>query len=302
MIVTPAVLDGIFRGFNTTFNKAFDGAESQWGDVAMLVPSNTSELTYAWLGQLPRLRDWIGDRIVKSVSAYGYTIRNRKFESTVEVPRETIEDDTWEVFGPLVSDLGRAAAENPDELIFQLLGQGASTTCYDGKYFFDPEHPGFDVNGKAVTVSNIQTPAGSDAEGPAWYLLDTSRPIRPFIYQQRIAPQFQRMDQENNERVFWRDVYTYGVRSRGNVGFGLWQLASVSTAPLNGDYYGELRAAMTTLRGDEGRLLGVKGTTLVVPPALEEAGRALRPSPVINARPTPWAGSAKLIISPWLAA
>jgi phage major head subunit gpT-like protein len=301
MIITPGVLEGIFRGFNTTFNKAFEGAESQWGDVAMEVPSSTSELTYAWLGQSPRLREWLGDRIVKSVSAYGYTIQNRKFESTVDVPRTSIEDDTFGVFNPLVADMGRAAKENPDELIFSLLGVGNSTVCYDGQYFFDSEHPSYAADGSEITVSNIQGPAGNDTVGPAWYLLDTSRPIRPFIYQDRIKPQFQALVKDEDANVFWRDAYTYGVRARGNAGFGLWQLAQMSTAPLNGTYYGQLRATMATVRGDEGRLLGVKGTTLVVPPALEEQGRALISSALINASTNPWAGSAKLIISPWLA-
>ena len=265
MIVTPGVLEGIFRGFNTTFSKAFAGAETQWGEVAMEVPSNTSELTYAWLGQSPRLREWLGDRIAKSVSAYGYSIVNRKFESTVDVPRTTIEDDTYSVFNPLVADLGRAAAENPDELIFSLLGSGTSTPCYDQQYFFDPEHKSYDRDGRDVVFSNIQTPTGQDAAGPAWCLMDTSRPIRPLIYQNRIAPQFTALTKEEDANVFWRDTYTYGVRSRGNVGFGLWQLAHMSTAPLTGDYYGQLRTAMASVRGDEGRLLGVKGATLVAP-------------------------------------
>ena len=76
----------------------------------------------------------------------------------------------------------------------------------------------------------------------------------------------------------------------------------MSTAPLTGSYYGQLRATMSTMRGDSGRLLGVKGTTLVVPPSLEEQGRALLNSALIDASTNPWAGSAKLIISPWLAA
>ena len=306
MIVNESTLEGIFRGFNTTFNKAFEGTETQWGDVAMEVPSSTLSLTYTWLGQTPRMREWLGDRIAKSIAAYGYTISNRDFENTVTVPRTAIEDDTYGVYNPMVADMGRAAKEQPDELIFSLLAAGVNTPCYDGQYFFDPEHPSFDAQGNDVTVSNIQTPSQQDLEagitpGPAWYLLDTSRPIRPFIYQNRLKPELTSMTKPDNERVFWRGEYAYGVRSRGNVGFGLWQLAQMSTAPLTGAYYGPLRTIMTTMRGDEGRLLGVKGTTLVVPPSLEEEGRALINSALINASTNPWAGSAKLVICPWLA-
>ncbi len=301
MIINGEALAGIFRGFNTSFNKGFDGAESQWGDVAMLVPSSTRELTYAWLGQVPRMREWLGDRIIKSVEAYGYTIINRKFEDTIEVPREAIEDDQFGVYGPLIADMGRAAKEHPDELMFSMLGAGTSIPCYDGQYFFDAEHPAVDVHGAAITVSNIQTPADGIEPGPMWYVLDTSRAIKPFIYQQRVKPQFQHLDQDTQERVFMRDVYTYGVRARENVGFGLWQLAFASTAELNATNYAAARAYMSTLRGDEGRLLGIKATTVVIPPVLEPQGRQLLNSATIDATTNPWAGSAKLIVSPWLA-
>ena len=302
MLVTPASLDSIFNAFKLTYQQAFDGAESQWPEVAMQVPSTTGQETYAWLGQSPRLREWLGDRIVKSVSAYGYTIVNRKFESTVDVPRTTIEDDSIGVFKPLVADLGRAAKEHPDELIFALLGAGGNVQCYDGHYFFDPEHPSVDVNAADVTVSNIQAPQAADAAGPAWYLLDTSRPVKPFVFQERVKPEFQALVAPDSSNVFWKDEYSYGIRARHNVGFGLWQMAQMSTAPLTGAYYGQLRTALTTLRSDGGRLLGLKGTTLVVPPSLEEAGRTLINSAVINASSNPWVGSAKLVISPWLAA
>ncbi len=302
MLVTPASLDAIFNAFKLSYQEAFAGAESQWGDVAMQVPSTTGQETYAWLGQSPALREWLGDRVAKSVSAYGYTIVNRKFESTVTVPRTTIEDDSIGVFKPLIADIGRATKEHPDELIFALLGAGALTPCYDRRYYFDPEHPTVDVNGADITVSNIQAPAPADQAGPAWYLLDTSRPVKPFIFQERLKAEFQALTRPEDPDVFWKDQYAYGVRARHNVGFGLWQMAQMSTAPLTGSYYGQLRTALTTLRGDSGRLLGLKGTTLVVPPALEEAGRTLLNSAVINASSNPWVGSAKLVISPWLAA
>ena len=43
--------------------------------------------------------------------------------------------------------------------------------CYDGQNFFDTDHP-VGEQGSQETVSNVQTGAG-----PAWYLLDTTRPV-----------------------------------------------------------------------------------------------------------------------------
>lgn len=74
---------------------------------------------------------------------------------------------------------------------------------------------------------------------------------------------------------------------RANAGYGLWQLAHASRAPLNEENYAMARAAMMKRKGDKGRLLGVNPNLLVVPPSLE---------PVANA----WAGTADLIVSPYL--
>lgn len=65
--------------------------------------------------------------------------------------------------------------------------------------------------------------------------------------------------------------------------------------------YAAARATMMTLRGDQGRILGVKPTVMVVPPALEEAARVLLMSENLTTGATnPWKGTAELIVSPYL--
>lgn len=296
MIINSTNLGGLFSGFSTSFNKGFAGAATQYGEIAMKAPSQARDTTYAWLGQMPKLREWLGPRRIKSVAAHGYKIVNRKFESTVEVAADDIKDDQYGVYGPMVEDLGRAAAELPDEMVFSLLASGFTTACYDGQNFFDTDHLGYNQQGQEITVSNMQAGAGA-----AWYLLDTSRPIRPVIYQEREAFKLVGMTEPDAPNVFLNDQFLYGVQGRANVGFGLWQLAFASKAALTVESYAAARAAMSAIRGDEGRLLGVRPDTLVVPTSLETAGRT-----VINAALTAdggsniWAGTAKLIVSPWL--
>lgn len=296
MIINSTSLAGLFSGFSTSFNKGFTGAESQYQQIAMVAPSQSRDTTYAWLGQLPRLREWLGDRRIKSIAASGYKIVNKNFESTVEVPANDIKDDQYGVYGPMIEDLGRAAAELPDEMIFALLASGFTSPCYDGQNFFDAEHVGYNQAGEEIVVSNMAAGAGA-----AWYLLDTSRPIRPLIYQEREAYKLVGMTDPAAPNVFLQDKYLYGVQGRSNAGFGLWQLAYASKEALTVESYAAARAAMSAFRGDEGRLLGIRPDTLVVPTSMETAGRT-----VINATLTAeggsniWAGTAKLIVSPWL--
>lgn len=160
--------------------------------------------------------------------------------------------------------MGHLARNHPEELIFGLLADGFSTSCYDGQNFFDTDHPQTDKSGAPVTVSNRQ--AGT---GPSWYLMDTSRAVRPIVWQEREPYDFVSKTSPSDDNVFMNNEFLYGVGARVNAGFGLWQLAFGSNAELTPENYAAARAAMMDFRSDDGRVLGVNPTTLVVPPALE---------------------------------
>lgn len=63
----------------------------------------------------------------------------------------------------------------------------------------------------------------------AWFLLDTSKPIRPFVWQNRKSPVFVAQFNPDSEDVFSRRKFKFGVESRGNACYGLWQFAFGST-------------------------------------------------------------------------
>jgi len=294
MIINQANLQTLFTGYSAAFAKGFRDVKPKWEQLATLVPSSTSQELYAWLGQMPRLREWLGDRVVKGIAAHGYSIVNKTFESTIGVPRENIEDDTYGVFAPLFAEMAYAAAIHPDELIFGLLKAGFTTLCYDGQNFFDPNHP------VVAAPGGVMSNHGGGA-GTQWYLLDTSRPLKPLIHQQRRAYALQAMIQLDDERVFMSKEFRYGVDARLNVGFGFWQQAFGSKVNLDANGYAAARAAMMGVTSDDGRPLGIMPNLLVVPPSLEGAARTLlllqyAAPGVIN----PWFGTADILVSPWL--
>lgn len=294
MIINQAALAGIYTGFSTLFKEAFAGfmATSQYKLVAMEVPSTTKEMNYKWLGSFPSMKEWVGDRAVKNLSASDYTIRNKPFEATIEVDRDDIEDDTIGVYSPMIQGLAQAAASHPDQLVWALLKSGFTGLCYDGQYFFDTDHPVADAS-----VSN--TGGGS---GTPWFLLDLSRPMKPIILQRRKAPEFVAQDQVTSEEAFKRKKFLYGVDDRKNVGFGLWQLAYGSKQTLDATAYAAARAAMMAFKNDEGVPLGIVPTHLVVPPALEAAARKIVKNELAaDGASNEWAGTATPVVVPWLA-
>lgn len=67
-----------------------------------------------------------------------------------------------------------------------------------------------------------------------WYLLCTKRSLKPFIFQEREKAKFVSLTKENDENVFMRDEYLYGVSARDGVGYGFWQMAYGSTGTTAG--------------------------------------------------------------------
>lgn len=140
MIINTGTIRGLYTSFKVIFNKALDTTKPMWEGVATLVPSTTGESTYAWLGQFPRLREWIGSRQIKNLSASDYTIKNKDFESTVAVPKNAIQDDQIGLYNPMMEDMGQSAAMWPDSLVFSLLKKGFKEKCYDGQSFYSDSH------------------------------------------------------------------------------------------------------------------------------------------------------------------
>ena len=58
----------------------------------------------------------------------------------------------------------------------------------------------------------------------AWFLLDTTKPIKPFIYQERKAPVFVQQTDPAADDVFLRKEFKFGAEARAAGGYGFWQL------------------------------------------------------------------------------
>lgn len=291
MIITPASLSGIYRSFKVLFNKTLAETKTQWKEVAMYQKVTSLENNYAWLGDFPTMREWIGDRIVKNLRDFDYTIKNKPFEATIAIPETALVYDQIGLHKPRIQQLAQSAEQHKDILLFSLLNNGFSELCYDGQNFFDTDHP---VGG--ASVSN--TGGGS---GTAWFLLDLSRIIKPMIMQVHTRPKLVSMDNPTDVNMFMRKEMIYGVDDRKNCGFGLWQLAYGSKATLNDTNYSAARAAMMNLKNDHGTPLGVMPTHLVYPPSLESAALTL-----LNAQfnsdgsSNIWYKTVKPLMVPWL--
>lgn len=298
MLVNKSSIQSAFVALKTLFNNAFSTAPSTWEKIAMKVPSSTGSNVYAWLSAFPKMRRWVGEKHIKSLKAYSYTVVNEDFEATVEVDRNHIEDDQLGIYSPQAKMAGFSAKQLPDEIVYELVNGGFENLCYDGQYFFDTDHPvgKSSISNKGTAALSVATQAaakssygaartamgrinGDDGNsldvrptillvGPgledtaralltsdrledgkanlykgtaelvvstriksdtAWFLLDTSKPVLPFIYQERKAPVFVQQVDPDSDDVFNRKKFKFGAEARAAGGYGFWQLAYGST-------------------------------------------------------------------------
>lgn len=295
--VTRETLRNLNTAFKTIFQSVFNKAEPMWGKIAEKVDSSTLIETYTWLGQIPGMKEWLDERRIKRLDQEAYTLKNRKFEDTIALSRDAVEDDQVGNFKMAVRGLADAASEHPEELVFEALRNGHLNPCYDGQNFFDTDHPVM-VGDQETSVSNMQAGAGDP-----WYLLCTTKSIKPLIYQDRIAAELiVHDDPDGSDRVFMKDEFLYGTRARGAAGYSYWQLAFRSTAPLTPENFAAARTAMMNLIGDQDRPLNIVPNLLVVPPSLETAAdEIVSVQRTTGGKDNIHYKKAEVLMTPWLA-
>jgi phage major head subunit gpT-like protein len=129
----------------------------------MQVPSTGASNTYAWIDKFPKLRKWIGDKVVKQLSGHAYTIINDDFEATVEIDRNDIEDDNLGIYKPQTEMAGESSKQWADELVFTTLTNGFDEKCYDGKTFYATNHEVGEGKNKKLVSNRLNVPLSIDS-------------------------------------------------------------------------------------------------------------------------------------------
>jgi phage major head subunit gpT-like protein len=257
-IITFPFLASINDAVSLAFNTQFSAADSRYKKFSFEGPSTGAATIYPRLDLLPGMREWLGDRVVHALSVSVFQITNKTFENTISVQRPQLEDDLYGILGPAAQQLGQTAGELPDLLIASLMKNGHTSITYDGQNFFDTAHPNPNADGSAGTIANYQAGSGSP-----WFLIDTRKTWRPFIYQMRrpyqMIPKFSMTDPQ----VFWNQEFEWGVDGRSNAGYGLWQTAFMSLGALSVANITAARTAMASIRRPNGTPMGIKPNLLV---------------------------------------
>lgn len=138
-VVTSDFLAGLMTNFRVIFQEALDEvmAEFQlYKEISTEFPSDTDQESYGWMGANPNMREWTDQRVYKALKAYSYSLVNKHYEGTIEVDRDTYEDDKYGLIAPRVRGLPRRAVRHMNEQTISKLDAGATDLAYDGTAFF----------------------------------------------------------------------------------------------------------------------------------------------------------------------
>lgn len=310
----------LYTKFSQIFQSAFLGTEVLWPQFASVFNSTTEIEQHVWLDKIPKLRQWQGDRIIRSAVTRSQTLKNVPFELTEELDEYKVRDNKIDAFQPLVAMMATQAKKWPDQLffdpVFGAIVKGATVLGYDGVPFWSAAHPinpdnpalygtqsnlvnaafnatsyfnlrsGFQgfrgadgfplytVPNRLMTGTTLEASArqvlnttyiaplvslgigspGAMQENPLkgtadyvlapdmnplstvpiagfsgtpWMIYDGAKPLKPFLFQMRDAPEFVFNVKPDSPGVLARHAYQYFVRCRGAGGYGIYWFAAL---------------------------------------------------------------------------
>lgn len=122
-----------------------------WIDgVSNLFGSDQISEQYPFLGQVPRMQEWIGGRSKTSLRGQSLTIENVHYEATIQFALRDLRRDKSGQIQARIGEFAQEGMAHWGTLVSTLIQNGASSVCYDGQFFFDTDH----AEGDSGTQSN----------------------------------------------------------------------------------------------------------------------------------------------------
>jgi phage major head subunit gpT-like protein len=135
------ITDTVFleKGLKVTFDVGLDSIMAKkvgMTNLFMDLDSKSSSEKYGFLGDIPGVVEWVGDKKCGFVKDYGYTIANRDFYTAIDIDRNEIEDDGLGRLKQKCDSLVAAVGGWKESLLTEMLNNSLTSLAYDGVPFF----------------------------------------------------------------------------------------------------------------------------------------------------------------------
>ena len=122
---------GVKKLFNTGIKNS---PKKEYLDIASEVNTKSHTVDYAWLGELPAMREWIDARVFKNLKDYVYTLSKKDWEATISVKRDDFIFDNLGIVKIKIKQLIHSITNHYNKMVFSLIPLNG--ICFDGQPFF----------------------------------------------------------------------------------------------------------------------------------------------------------------------
>ena len=163
MIVDTVLLE---KGLKAAFNKAYSGIIADSGAtkaleaITSVLPSEGKDEKYGFLGDIPAVTEWIGDKTTGHIKDHDYTLTNKNYAVAINIDRNEINDDRMGILRPRIAQMVSAMQQHKWQLVIDQITAGETNLAYDGGAFFATHtSPNLDnlLGGTSSTLATIKT-------------------------------------------------------------------------------------------------------------------------------------------------
>lgn len=159
-VISTDFLSGVRTNFRALWQDAFLAAQAQafYPRLCLEVQSTTSIESYNWLGTVPTMKLWIDSRQHQAMYPFNYSLTNNHYEVTIDVDKDTFEDDKLGMIAPRISQLGMEVPRFVEYTAIQALDTGTTSgnNSYDGVTFYNASH----LTGANAAQTNLYSATG----------------------------------------------------------------------------------------------------------------------------------------------
>lgn len=167
-----AKVEAAYVGFNTLFHNRLKKAAPIFDRIATVVETDSVLDAYLWLANNPKMRRWVGDKVLHKLRAEKHEIKTEPQEASLEVPKHDILNDRLGLYTGRINGMADAWTWRRDEMVIGMLVAGmagtAYGTTYDGQNLFDTDHQALSVGGGTNQVNKITGALSSTTYNQAW--------------------------------------------------------------------------------------------------------------------------------------
>lgn len=143
---TPAQFSIFLTTANTMIRTAWSMAPTPYAAYTTTVPLPDAEIFEdGWIGRMPKMREWLGPRVVHSPGPQTYRVTVQNWENTYGIDEFLFDDTKFGIYYPMIADLGLQGKRQPGLVIRDMLENtgsqtGARQNGLDGLTYFNTAH------------------------------------------------------------------------------------------------------------------------------------------------------------------